>query len=57
MGTQIERAAKQADPGRIADQLDALHRFVSESADAIANSRAPISPSSPDQPPERRSAL
>jgi CheY-like chemotaxis protein len=35
MGTEIERAAEEADPSRIADQLDALHRFVSESAVAI----------------------
>jgi signal transduction histidine kinase/DNA-binding response OmpR family regulator len=36
IGTEIERAAAEADPSRIADQLDALHRFVTESAGAIA---------------------
>ena len=38
MGREIERAAAQADPNRIAEQLDALHRFVSESAAALTNS-------------------
>ena len=32
MGKEIERAATEADASRIASQLDALHRFVSESA-------------------------
>jgi len=36
MGREIERAAQQADAGRIASQLDALHRFVSESASSLA---------------------
>jgi CheY-like chemotaxis protein len=31
LGRQIEKAAEQADVGRIAEQLDALHRFVIES--------------------------
>ena len=35
MGTEIERAATQADGSRIAMQLDALHRFVTESASAL----------------------
>jgi signal transduction histidine kinase/DNA-binding response OmpR family regulator len=38
LGREIERAAMEADAQRIASQLDALHRFVSESADALANS-------------------
>jgi CheY-like chemotaxis protein/HPt (histidine-containing phosphotransfer) domain-containing protein len=37
MGREIERAAAQADTGRIAEQLDALDRFVSESAAALAS--------------------
>jgi CheY-like chemotaxis protein len=36
MGQEIERAAMEADPNRIAEQLDALHRFVSESAASLA---------------------
>jgi signal transduction histidine kinase/DNA-binding response OmpR family regulator len=36
MGREIERAAIEADAARIASQLDALHRFVSESA-ALVN--------------------
>ena len=36
MGREIEQAAIQADAGRIADQLAALHRFVGESAAALA---------------------
>ena len=32
MGREIERAATQADASRIAEQLDALHKFVTESA-------------------------
>ena len=36
IGTEIERAAAEADASRIADQLDALYRFVSESAAPIA---------------------
>lgn len=36
LGREIERAAVEADAGRIASQLDALHRFVSESAEAVA---------------------
>jgi CheY-like chemotaxis protein len=32
LGTEIERAAAQADARRVAEQLDALHLFVSESA-------------------------
>lgn len=35
MGREIERAAAEADPARIADQLDQLQRFVNESAEAI----------------------
>jgi histidine phosphotransfer protein HptB len=35
IGREIEQAAIQADAGRIADQLDALHRFVGESAAAL----------------------
>jgi signal transduction histidine kinase/CheY-like chemotaxis protein/HPt (histidine-containing phosphotransfer) domain-containing protein/CHASE3 domain sensor protein len=38
LGREIERAAAQADPNRIAEQLDALHRFVSESAAILAGS-------------------
>src|SRR3984885_2319301 len=38
MGKEIEQAAAQADPSRVADQLDALHKFVSESAAAFSNS-------------------
>jgi signal transduction histidine kinase/CheY-like chemotaxis protein/CHASE3 domain sensor protein/HPt (histidine-containing phosphotransfer) domain-containing protein len=38
MGKEIERAAAEADATRIASQLDALHRFVNESASALANS-------------------
>jgi HPt (histidine-containing phosphotransfer) domain-containing protein len=38
MGTEIERAAAQGDASRIAAQLNALHRFVNESATALANS-------------------
>jgi signal transduction histidine kinase/DNA-binding response OmpR family regulator len=38
MGREIEQAAAQADPNRIAEQLDALHKFVSESAEALTNS-------------------
>lgn len=38
LGREIERAAVQADAGRIAEQLDALHRFVTESAAAVAGS-------------------
>lgn len=34
LGTEIERAAAQADARRVAEQLDALHLFVSESAAA-----------------------
>jgi signal transduction histidine kinase/DNA-binding response OmpR family regulator len=34
LGTEIERAAMQADARRVAEQLDALHLFVSESAAA-----------------------
>jgi HPt (histidine-containing phosphotransfer) domain-containing protein len=34
LGTEIERAAAQADARRVGEQLDALHRFVSESAAA-----------------------
>jgi signal transduction histidine kinase/DNA-binding response OmpR family regulator len=37
LGRQIEKAAVEADVDRIAEQLDALHRFVAESAAAIAN--------------------
>jgi CheY-like chemotaxis protein/anti-sigma regulatory factor (Ser/Thr protein kinase) len=36
MGREIERAAMEADPNRIAEQLDALHRFVNESAASVA---------------------
>ncbi len=38
LGREIERAAAEADAQRIASQLDALHRFVSESAETLANS-------------------
>ena len=38
MGKEIERAAAQGDPNRIVEQLDALHRFVNESAAALADS-------------------
>jgi HPt (histidine-containing phosphotransfer) domain-containing protein len=38
MGKEIERAAMEADAGRISSQLDALYRFVSESAAAMTNS-------------------
>jgi hypothetical protein len=38
LGREIEQAAVQADPNRIAQQLDALHRFVSESAEALPRS-------------------
>ncbi len=38
LGREIEQAAAQADPHRIAEQLDALHRFVSESAEALTRS-------------------
>jgi len=37
MGREIERAAAQADAGRIAEQLDALHRFVCDSASEHAS--------------------
>jgi CheY-like chemotaxis protein len=36
LGTEIEQAAAQADANLIAEQLDALHRFVSESATAAS---------------------
>jgi signal transduction histidine kinase/DNA-binding NarL/FixJ family response regulator/PAS domain-containing protein len=36
MGREIEQAAMEADPNRIAEQLDALHRFVNESAASVA---------------------
>lgn len=35
MGREIERSAAQAEPDRIAEQLDALQRFVSESSAAV----------------------
>jgi signal transduction histidine kinase/CheY-like chemotaxis protein len=35
LGREIEKAAVEADVNRVAEQLDALHRFVSESAAAI----------------------
>ncbi|MGA2881600.1 MAG: ATP-binding protein [Bryobacteraceae bacterium] len=38
MGRKIESAAAQADATRIADQLDALHQFVTESAVALHGS-------------------
>ena len=38
LGREIERAAAEADAARIAEQLDALHRFVSESSAAFAGS-------------------
>jgi signal transduction histidine kinase/DNA-binding NarL/FixJ family response regulator len=38
MGREIERAATEADASRIAGQLDALHRFVTESAAALTRS-------------------
>jgi len=37
MGREIERAAVEADAGRIASQLEALDRFVSESAAELAD--------------------
>ncbi len=37
MGKEIERAAAQANARRVSEQLEALHRFVSESA-AVVNS-------------------
>jgi signal transduction histidine kinase/CheY-like chemotaxis protein/PAS domain-containing protein len=37
-GRELERAAVEADAKRIASQLDALHRFVSQSAETLANS-------------------
>ena len=36
LGREIEKAALEADPGRAAEQLDTLHRFVVESGAAIA---------------------
>jgi signal transduction histidine kinase/CheY-like chemotaxis protein/PAS domain-containing protein/HPt (histidine-containing phosphotransfer) domain-containing protein len=38
MGREIERAAAQADATRIAEQLDALYQFVTESANELAKS-------------------
>ena len=38
MGREIEHAAAQGDPNRIVEQLDALHRFVNDSAAALADS-------------------
>jgi CheY-like chemotaxis protein/nitrogen-specific signal transduction histidine kinase/HPt (histidine-containing phosphotransfer) domain-containing protein len=38
IGREIEQAAAQADPSRIAEQLDALHKFVGESAEAFSKS-------------------
>ncbi len=38
LGTEIERAAAEADARRIAEQLDALHHFVRESAIALRKS-------------------
>lgn len=38
LGREIERGAAQADADRIAEQLDALHRFVTESAAMLAAS-------------------
>jgi signal transduction histidine kinase/DNA-binding response OmpR family regulator len=38
MGKELERAAIEADTGRISSQLEALHRFVSESAAALTHS-------------------
>jgi CheY-like chemotaxis protein len=38
MGREIERAAAEGDPNRIGEQLDALHRFVSESTAALTSS-------------------
>jgi len=43
LGQGIEKAAVEANVDRIAEQLDALHRFVTESAAVIAN---PVSPAS-----------
>jgi signal transduction histidine kinase/DNA-binding response OmpR family regulator/CHASE3 domain sensor protein len=34
LGKELEKAAQQADASRVAEQLDALHRFVGESAAA-----------------------
>ncbi len=39
MGREIERAAVEADPNRIGEQLDALHRFVNESTAALTSPR------------------
>ncbi|MGP0073010.1 MAG: ATP-binding protein [Bryobacteraceae bacterium] len=38
MGKEIERAAAEADASRIASQLDALHQFVRQSAEALTHS-------------------
>jgi CheY-like chemotaxis protein/HPt (histidine-containing phosphotransfer) domain-containing protein len=38
LGREIERAAAEADAGRIAEQLNALDRFVSDSVTALRNS-------------------
>ena len=35
LGREIEQAASQADAARLAEQLDALHQFVSDSAAAV----------------------
>ncbi len=37
LGREIERAASEADAGRITEQLNALHRFVSDSVTALRN--------------------
>jgi signal transduction histidine kinase/DNA-binding response OmpR family regulator/CHASE3 domain sensor protein len=37
LGRKIEKAAVEADAGRVAGQLDALHRFVSESRGRVAD--------------------
>ena len=42
MGRELEQAAIEADAGRIADQLDALHRFVVESSAAVARSHPAV---------------
>jgi len=38
LGREIEQAATHAEASRVADQLQALHRFVSESATTLADS-------------------
>jgi HPt (histidine-containing phosphotransfer) domain-containing protein len=48
LGRKIESAASEADPDRIAEQLDALHRFVTETqaagADPVLQRTNPLAP-------------